>query len=138
MPDDLPGAQVWTYGYDSRLTASQSFQDLEALSSKFRRLLVSSRVQYTSADGVWSMTGPLSVLVDASSATHGRPGEDQAHHIQALNRNHSEMVKFGRKDVDYDIVLGFLKEFAKSASDIIRARFSLDGKLSSSAERQYL
>lgn len=83
------------------------------------------------------MTGPPSVLVDASSATHGRPGEDQVHHIHPLNRNHSEMVKFGRKDVEYGIVLGFLEEFAKSASDVIRARFSIDGQLPNSAERQY-
>lgn len=81
------------------------------------------------------MTGPPSVLVDASSATHGRPGEDQAHHIHPLNRNHSEMVKFGRKDVDYGTVLDFLKEFAESASDVIRTRLSIDGELSASAER---
>lgn len=47
LPEDLPGAQVWIYGYDSKLTASVSFQDLEALSSTFRRILVSSRRQYT-------------------------------------------------------------------------------------------
>ncbi|KAI4264151.1 MAG: hypothetical protein L6R42_000732 [Xanthoria sp. 1 TBL-2021] len=45
------------------------------------------------------------------------------------------MVKFGRKDVEYGIVLGFLEEFAKSASDIIRARFSADRKLPNSVER---
>ncbi|KAL8884110.1 MAG: hypothetical protein Q9215_007769, partial [Flavoplaca cf. flavocitrina] len=81
------------------------------------------------------MTGPPAILVDASSATHGRPGEDQVHHIQPLNRNHSELVKFGRKDVGYDVVLGFLREFAESASDIIQTRFDIDGKLLPSAER---
>ncbi|KAI4264649.1 MAG: hypothetical protein L6R42_000247 [Xanthoria sp. 1 TBL-2021] len=47
LPDDLQGAQVWIYGYDSKLTASLSFQDLEALSSTFRRTLVTSRREYT-------------------------------------------------------------------------------------------
>ncbi|KAI4264152.1 MAG: hypothetical protein L6R42_000733 [Xanthoria sp. 1 TBL-2021] len=47
LPEDLPGAQVWIYGYDSKLTASLSFQDLEALSSTFRRTLASSRRRYT-------------------------------------------------------------------------------------------
>ena len=69
------------------------------------------------------MSGPPAVLVNASSATHSRPGEDQAHDIHAVNRNHSEMVKFGHRDVDYTIVLGFLEEFAVSATDIIEARF---------------
>ena len=69
------------------------------------------------------MSGPPAVLVNASSATHSRPGEDQAHDIHAVNRTHSEMMKFSRKDVDYNIVAGFLDEFAISAPDIIEARF---------------
>ncbi|KAL9637041.1 MAG: hypothetical protein Q9204_002025 [Flavoplaca sp. TL-2023a] len=72
------------------------------------------------------MTGPLSVLVDAFSATHGRPGEDQIHDIHPINRNHSEMVKYGRKDVDYEVVLGFLEEFAQRAPAVIQARFVVD------------
>lgn len=74
------------------------------------------------------MSGPPAVLVNASSATHSRPGEDQAHDIHAINRSHSEMVKFSRKDVDYNIVLGFLKEFLISAPDIIEARFREERK----------
>ena len=69
------------------------------------------------------MSGPPAVLVSASSATHSRPGEDQAHDIHAINRSHSEMVKYSRRDVDYNIVLGFLEEFSISAPDIIEARF---------------
>ncbi|KAL8850874.1 MAG: hypothetical protein Q9221_004187 [Calogaya cf. arnoldii] len=46
------------------------------------------------------------------------------------------MVKFGRKEVEYGVVLGFLKEFAQSANDVIRARFTTDGELSTSAERE--
>ena len=36
LPDDLPGARVLTYGYNSRLVGSRSFQNLEDLASKFR------------------------------------------------------------------------------------------------------
>ncbi|KAL8908717.1 MAG: hypothetical protein Q9171_005330 [Xanthocarpia ochracea] len=115
LPDDLPGAQVWTYG-------SPIFEVQKA--SSFIKAPIHWIKQL--ADGVWSMTGPLSVLVDAPSATHGRPGEDQAHHIQALNRSHSDLVKYSRKDPEYGVVLSFLKEFAESASDIIRARFSIE------------
>ena len=74
-------------------------------------------------EGVWTMSGPPAVLVNASSATHSRPGEDQAHDIHAVNRSHSEMLMFSRRDVDYNIVLGFLQEFAISAPKIIEARF---------------
>ena len=74
------------------------------------------------------MSGPLATLVDASSATHGRPGEDQAHDIHALNRTHSELVKFRRQDLDYSVVLGFLQEFALAASTVVAMRFS-DGTI---------
>ena len=46
LPLDLKGAQVWIYGYDVQLVNSTSFQDLEALASAFRRILVASRVQH--------------------------------------------------------------------------------------------
>ena len=41
LPSDLEGAQIWTYGYDTKLVDSSSFQDLEALASTFRRSLMS-------------------------------------------------------------------------------------------------
>ena len=41
LPSDLKGAQIWTYGYDTKLVNSTSFQDLEALASTFRRTLIS-------------------------------------------------------------------------------------------------
>ena len=69
------------------------------------------------------MAGPLAILVSETSATHSRPGEDQPYHIQAINKNHSDMVKFAHKDLEYDVVLGFLQEFAACAPAIIQARF---------------
>lgn len=61
------------------------------------------------------MTGRRTVLVDSSSATHGRSWEIEAHHIQALNRTHSEMVKFSSNDGDYDRVLAVLRRMASAA-----------------------
>lgn len=40
---DLNSVRVFTYGYDTFLSNSQSFQDLEALASTFRRRLVDLR-----------------------------------------------------------------------------------------------
>ena len=70
------------------------------------------------------MTGPLEVLVSRSSAVHSRPGEDEPHHIHALNRDHSELVRFAFGDADYAIVLGFLNDFALRAPIAIKARLS--------------
>ena len=39
LPHDLPGARVLTYGYDTRLVGSHSFQNLEDVALKFRRSL---------------------------------------------------------------------------------------------------
>lgn len=47
LPLDLKGAQIWIYGYDTSLMNSTSYQDLEALASTFRRIWVSSRIQYS-------------------------------------------------------------------------------------------
>ncbi|KAK1762028.1 hypothetical protein QBC33DRAFT_582006 [Phialemonium atrogriseum] len=52
--------------------------------------------------GRWTMTGPIAALVTKSSATHCRPWESGPQHICAINRTHSEMVKFGPQDEEYD------------------------------------
>lgn len=71
------------------------------------------------------MTGPGTVLVGVSSATHSRPGEVAAHHIQAINRSHSDMVKFSsRHDKYYRQVLHQLLNFLEDAPDVIAARFA--------------
>lgn len=61
------------------------------------------------------MTGPRSVLVNSSSATHGRYWETEAHHVQALNKTHSDLVKFTSHDADYERVLSVLKSMAAAA-----------------------
>jgi len=61
------------------------------------------------------MTGPPAVLVTKSSATHCRPGEDGPEHMCAINRTHSELVKFSDQDHEYDKVLLRLKGLARRA-----------------------
>ncbi|KAI9760710.1 MAG: hypothetical protein M1840_002218 [Geoglossum simile] len=74
--------------------------------------------------GKWSMKGKPEILVDSFSATHGRSWEDQPQYIQAINRDHSNLVKFGVHDAVYYRVRDQLREFADVAVNQIRARFS--------------
>ncbi|KAI9778529.1 MAG: hypothetical protein M1839_008060 [Geoglossum umbratile] len=64
----------------------------------------------------WAMTGKRAVLVDSFSATHSRPWESEAHHIQGINRTHSDIVKFSPQDKYYYIVLQHLRELVASAT----------------------
>lgn len=61
------------------------------------------------------MNGPHAILVSSSSATHVRHWEDEAHHVQAINRDHSQLVKFKAHDEVYERVLGALRDFTKEA-----------------------
>jgi hypothetical protein len=61
------------------------------------------------------MKGPDAILVGPASATHVRPWENEAHHVQAINRDHSQLVKFKANDEVYERVLGTLEEFAEEA-----------------------
>ncbi|KAF2193038.1 hypothetical protein K469DRAFT_551882 [Zopfia rhizophila CBS 207.26] len=65
--------------------------------------------------GNWSMNGPEAFLVTKSSATHCRSWEDGPEHICAVNRTHSDMVKFRQQDHEYEKVLQRLKGLARRA-----------------------
>ncbi|KAF4342119.1 kinesin light chain 1 [Fusarium beomiforme] len=54
-----------------------------------------------SSNGDWSMSGPRICLVTKSSATHCRAWESGPEHMCATARTHSEMVKFGPHDHEY-------------------------------------
>ncbi|KAK0643713.1 hypothetical protein B0T16DRAFT_188109 [Cercophora newfieldiana] len=64
-------------------------------------------------DGVWKMTGPAVTLVSKASATHCRPWEDSPEHACAIARTHSDMVKFGPEDHEYDKVCDRLRSLAR-------------------------
>ncbi|KAK4444370.1 P-loop containing nucleoside triphosphate hydrolase protein, partial [Podospora aff. communis PSN243] len=72
-------------------------------------------------DGKWEMKGPTAVLVTKSSATYYRPWEDGAKHICAVARKHSDMVKFGPQDHEYDKARERIRGLARRAL-IIRRR----------------
>ncbi|KAI9776530.1 MAG: hypothetical protein M1839_009511 [Geoglossum umbratile] len=73
-------------------------------------------------DGEWERTGEHVRLVDQSSATGSLPMEPFCS-TQAINRNHSEMVKFSAQDIYYNNVLYHLYEF-KDATTVVELRFS--------------
>ncbi|ORY57511.1 uncharacterized protein BCR38DRAFT_461232 [Pseudomassariella vexata] len=63
----------------------------------------------------WRMDGPKAILVTKSSATHCRPWEDGPEQICAINRSHSNMVKFGSEDPEYERTLQRLQGLANRA-----------------------
>ncbi|KFA68739.1 hypothetical protein S40285_09143, partial [Stachybotrys chlorohalonatus IBT 40285] len=67
------------------------------------------------AEGIWRINGPKAVLVTNLSATHGRYWEDGQEHICAIDRIHSEMIKFGPQDHEYEKVLQRLLGVAQRA-----------------------
>lgn len=62
------------------------------------------------------MAGPTAVLVTKSSATHCRPWETGLEHICAIDRTHSEMVKFGPQDEEYEKVVEIIKGIVQRAA----------------------
>lgn len=70
----------------------------------------------------WAMKGPHVILVSMASATHGRHWENEAHHVQAINRDHSQMVKFKANDEVYKLIRGTLMDFVEQASAMKRSR----------------
>ena len=61
------------------------------------------------------MGGPPAVLVTKASATHCRPWEDNPGHICALNRTHSDIVKFAPQSEEYDKVLARIRRIVQRA-----------------------
>lgn len=65
--------------------------------------------------GNWKMQGPKAVLVTKSSATHCRSWENGPEHICAIARTHSNIVKFGALDHEYDKACESLRGLATRA-----------------------
>ncbi|KAK2591555.1 hypothetical protein QQS21_010748 [Conoideocrella luteorostrata] len=65
--------------------------------------------------GKLTMDGPRTVLVTKASATHCRASEYDSQHQSAIARSHSEMVKYGRHDHEYDKVKVKLQLVAQRA-----------------------
>ncbi|KAL7894173.1 nacht and ankyrin domain-containing protein [Trichoderma sp. TUCIM 5745] len=73
-------------------------------------------------NGRWKMSGEPDVLGTKASATHCRHWENGPEHICAINRTHSEMVKFAEGDPEYDKVLERIKPLAQRAITARRGR----------------
>jgi hypothetical protein len=72
------------------------------------------------------MTGKPTVLVNSASATHSRPWESEDRYVHAINRSHSDLVKFTRQDEDYEVVLHHLQRFSSIAINVVWNRFKVD------------
>lgn len=72
------------------------------------------------------MKGKPTVLVDSASAAHSRPWELEDRYVQAINRNHSDLVKFTKQDEDYEVVLHHLKRLSSLAVDVVQEHFKVD------------
>ncbi len=72
------------------------------------------------------MTGKPAVLVDIASATHGRPWELEERYILAINKTHSDLVKFSKQGEDYEVVVHRLQRFSSQAPNVILNRFKVD------------
>ena len=71
-------------------------------------------------DGTWARTGEHITVVSKDSALLGLP---QVEERVAVEGNHSTMVKFGIRNVDYTKALGFLHRFENEAKAVIEKRF---------------
>jgi protein SERAC1 len=70
------------------------------------------------------MKGEPVVLVDKDSATHSRPWEVDPRFIVAIDRTHSDLVKFERYSDDYEHVLACIRLLLENATDIVSRRFN--------------
>ena len=71
----------------------------------------------------WSRSGPLALLVNPASATHGRAWEIGSEYTFSLAGNHSSMIKFPNDRNDYPTVRSCLQQFTKQAALVIGNRW---------------
>lgn len=73
------------------------------------------------------MEGPLDVLVSPYSATDGKCRDDTGHSVIAVNRNHSDLVKFnGKCDEIYSLVVKSLVDIRSYTEEIGDSQYSPD------------
>ncbi len=69
------------------------------------------------------------ILVSDDSATSVRAGDNQTLHIQSINRDHSQLVKFTINDNVYDNIRSTLEEFVVEAREMAGGGSTLYFKL---------
>ncbi len=70
------------------------------------------------ATGRYEMAGPLRCLVTRSSATSCLPVGASSDHAVAIDRTHSDLVKFASHDSEYDKLIHVLEEICRRSWDI--------------------
>ncbi|KAM0247492.1 hypothetical protein ACHAQJ_009831 [Trichoderma viride] len=94
---------------------SFSSQILSVQQREFPEVLGGQGESKVDEQGKWKMAGPAAVLVSKPSATHCRAWENGPQFICAIDRNHSEMVKFGPEDDEYEKVLEGIQNLVREA-----------------------
>ncbi|KAF2455214.1 hypothetical protein BDY21DRAFT_324439 [Lineolata rhizophorae] len=123
MAKDQPNqALLHSLGTESQTLRKQHREFLKAFDSRDTWMCcfyeTSSSPTALPVDGRWKMCGPPALLVSCNSATHCRPWEDTTYNVQALPRNHSDLVKYSRFDPDYLTVLSKLRTFIKRTENV--------------------
>ncbi|KAL6835807.1 ankyrin repeat-containing domain protein [Trichoderma sp. SZMC 28015] len=106
--------------FSSQILSTQHREFLEALGTRESKIICfyETRMSPTAIRderGNWNISGPAAVLVSKSSATHCREWENGPQFICAINRTHSEMVKFGPEDDEYEKVVEFIQDLVREA-----------------------
>ncbi|KAL1613491.1 hypothetical protein SLS54_010556 [Diplodia seriata] len=118
MVGDGPNrALLESLGPNSHVLRTQSQAFLEILNSdvafhvvNFYETKMSPTAVLDETTRKWAMSGPLEILVQPHSATHGRVHDAEKHHIHPVDCPHRDLVKFsGRKDSTYRVVVDHLK-----------------------------
>ncbi|KAK4080934.1 hypothetical protein Trihar35433_2039 [Trichoderma harzianum] len=116
--------------FSSQILSTQHREFLEALGTRNSKIICfyETRMSPTAAkdeSGKWEMTGPAAVLVSKSSATHCREWENGPQFICAINRTHSEMVKFGPEDDEYEKVVELIQGLVREARQTQERKYPL-------------
>ncbi|KAF3065402.1 Ankyrin repeat domain-containing protein 50 [Trichoderma lentiforme] len=106
--------------FSSQTLSTQHREFLETLGTRESKIICfyETRMSPTAIKderGNWKIAGPAAVLVSKSSATHCREWENGPQFICAINRTHSEMVKFGPEDDEYEKVVELIQSLVREA-----------------------
>ncbi|KAL6819884.1 hypothetical protein V8C40DRAFT_281209 [Trichoderma camerunense] len=114
--------------FSSQILSVQHREFLETLGAQESKIICfyETRMSPTAVKqderGNWKIAGPAAVLVSKSSATHCREWENGPQFICAIDRTHSEMVKFRSEDDEYEKVVELIQSLAREARQTRQCR----------------
>ncbi|KAL7803977.1 hypothetical protein V8C43DRAFT_320587 [Trichoderma afarasin] len=125
--------------FSSQILSVQHREFLETLGAQESKIICfyETRMSPTAVKqderGNWKIAGPAAVLVSKSSATHCREWENGPQFICAIDRTHSEMVKFRSEDDEYEKVVELIQSLAREARQTRQCRGQIQKCLQSLA-----